>query len=535
MDTEPSQNLSQKPQQVSTKSSGILKSGLITGSMTFISRVFGLVRDTIIGQVFGAQAATDAFVVAFRIPNLFRRLFAEGAFSQAFVPVFTEYRERGDLEALRDLANHVIGTLGGILLLITTLGVAAAPLIIVAFAPGFVDDPSRMEVAGDMLRLTFPYLLFISLVACAGGIFNSFKRFAVPAFTPVLLNICLIVAAIWLAPMLDRPIVALAWGAFVAGLVQLLFQIPFLIKLRVVSRPRWGWRHPGVARIRKLMLPAIFGSSVAQINLLLDTVIASFLAAGSVSWLYFSDRMVEFPLGVFGIALATVVLPHLSSHHSRDDQAAYSRTLDWALRLVLYIALPATLGLFLLAEPILATIFQYREFTAQDTLMAGYSLMAYTIGLPGFILVKILAAGFFSRQDTKTPVRIAVIALIVNAILNVIFVVPMVYLDFIAPHMGLALATACSAWLQAMMLLSRLGREGIYKISGGWMPRLFKAGFACLAMAGLILWLSPGQENWTDLSVFSRTGLLAGCIGLGATVYFLALFCFGVRRAEFVE
>jgi putative peptidoglycan lipid II flippase len=339
--------------------------------MTFLSRLLGLARDIVIARFFSASDAADAFFVAFKIPNFLRRLFAEGAFSLAFVPVLTEYRNNYTAAQTRDLIDRVAGTLGFILLLLSLFGVIASPLLIGVFAAGFIDQPAKFDLTADMLRITFPYILLISMTAMSGGMLNTWKRFAVPAFTPVLLNLSMIGCAVYLSPRLDLPITALAWGVLIAGVAQLLFQLPFLYREGLLPRPKWGWRHEGVQKIIRLMIPALFGSSVAQINLLFDTFIASFLVTGSVSWLYYSDRLLEFPLGVFGIALATVVLPNLSEAHYKKGATHFNDTLRWAIQLSLLIAVPATFGLFLLAQPILATLFQYGAFSANDSIMAA--------------------------------------------------------------------------------------------------------------------------------------------------------------------
>lgn len=510
---------------------GLLRASGTVGGMTLLSRISGFARDVIVARLFGADAATDAFFVAFKIPNFFRRLFAEGAFSQAFVPVFAEYRQHRSAAALRDLVGHVFGCLGGFLLLLVTLGVACAPLVMLVFAPGFIGE-DRFDLAAHMLRFTFPYLFFISLVAVAGGILNSYQRFAVPAFTPVFLNLCLIGAALWLRPLAEPPVVALAWGAFLAGVVQLLFQIPFLMKLNMLPRPRWRWRHEGVRRIVRLMLPAILGSAVVQINLLLDTVIASMLIAGSVSWLYFADRLVEFPLGVFGIAIATVILPSLSRRHAASDPGAFSHNLDWALRLSFLLGVPACLGLVLLAGPILATLFQYGEFGPADTRMAGYSLMAYAAGLPAFILIKVLAPGFFARQDTRTPVRIGIIAMLANMAMNLAFVGVFWWLAIPAAHAALALATALSAWLHAGLLFSRLRREGVYRPESGWLRLALQILGAAVLMAGLLWLTTPPMADWQG-AYWQRGWMLAALIAAGAGGYALTLWLAGIRPAHF--
>jgi putative peptidoglycan lipid II flippase len=506
-----------------------MRSGALVSAMTQLSRVLGLIRDVVIAQTFAAGVAADAFFVAFKIPNFLRRLFAEGAFSQAFVPVFTEYKEKCSLPELRELASRTAGTLGAILLLVTTAGMGAAPLLIIVFAPGFVDEPARFELAGDMLRITFTYLFFISLTAFAGGMLNSFHRFAVPAATPVLLNLCLIGAALGLAPYLERPVLALAWGVLAAGIAQLAFQLPFLWRLGLLPRPRWGWHHPGVKKIVRLMLPAIFGSSVAQVNLLLDTIIASFLTVGSISWLYYSDRLVEFPLGIFGIALATVLLPNLSAKHAKDAPEDFARMLDWALRLVALIAIPAMLGLVLLAIPILTTVYQYQQFSGRDTLMASYSLLAYSLGLPGFILIKVLATGFFARQNTRTPVRIGIVALVANMGFNVILVLGMVGAGFEAPHMGLALATALSAWLQAGLLYHHLHREGVYRPGPQWRWLWPRIALGAALMTLTLLGLGSAPEEWASWVFWQRALHLVGLIIAGAVAYFAILWVAGLR------
>ena len=510
---------------------GLLRSTTVVAAMTALSRISGLARDVGFSRWFGASPLMDAFFVAFKIPNLLRRFFAEGAFSAAFVPVFAEYRATRSAGEARELVDRVAGTLGVALFGITAIGVAAAPLLILIFAPGFVDDDGRYELARDMLRLTFPYLLFISLTALAGAILNTYRRFAVPAFTPVLLNVVLIVFAGWVAPRLDNPGLGLAAGVFVAGLVQLLFQLPFLMRLKLLPRPRWGWAYDGVRRILKLMIPVIFGSSVAQINILFDTLIASFLAAGSISWLYYADRLMEFPLGVFGIALATAILPTLSEQHAQASADAFSRTLDWALRLVLIIALPAALGLIVLAEPLLATIFYGGEFTAEDVNMACAALVAYGLGLVGFILVKVLAPGYFARQDTRTPVRIAVYALILNMVLNVVLVVSLVRVEFHAPHAGLALATTIAALFNAGLLYRGLRRRKVYAPQPGWGRLSIQVLVSGLAMVLAVMWLRDWAGDWLSLSVAQRVGALAMCVATGVTVYFASCFLLGLRLA----
>ncbi len=504
----------------------VFKSLAKFGSNTLLSRILGFVRDLVFAHVFGAGSATDAFFVAFKIPNFLRRLFAEGAFAAAFVPVLADYRQRS-LAELKLFVDRVAGTLGAVLLLVTLIGVVGAPGLVMLFAPGFVGDDGRLALAAEMLALTFPYLLFISLTAFAGGILNSYGRFGVPAFTPVILNVCLISAALWLSPLLAEPIVALAWGVLLAGVLQLLFQLPFLHQLRLVPRLRLAPRDPGVRRIGVLMLPALFGVSVTQLNLLLDTVLASFLEAGSISWLYYSDRLMEFPLGVLGVGLGTVILPRLSERHLQASPEAFAHTLDWALRLSLLFGLPAALGLFMLAGPIIATLFQSPVFDVRDVSMSSYSLMAYALGLLPFILIKVLAPGYFARQDMRTPVGIAVRAMAANMVLNLILVWPLA-------HAGLALATTLSAALNAFLLYRGLGADGVYRLAPGWGRLTLQVGGATLAMAGLLWFGVPDLEQWLALARWDRALQLVLWIGAGGAAYFLVLWLSGVRPRQFL-
>lgn len=501
---------------------GLLKSIASVGAMTLISRILGFVRDMVIARAFGASAGADAFFVAFKIPNFLRRLFAEGAFSQAFVPVLTEYKTKRSPEEVQDLVDHVSGALTAVLFLVTLVGIVAAPLLILMFAPGFSKDATKYQLAVDMLRITFPYLLFISLTAFAGGILNAYGRFAVPAFTPTFLNLAMIAAALWLAPHMAEPVTALAWGVFAAGIVQLLFQWPYLKKLGLVPRFRFKRAHEGVKRVLRLMLPVMFGSSVAQINLLIDTVIASFLVTGSVSWLYYSDRLVEFPLGVFGVALATVILPKLSQQHTQASPEAFSRTLDWGLRWVVVVSVPATIGLITLAVPLLATLFHYGQFSLHDVVMSSYSLTTFSLGLAGFILVKILASGFYSRQDTRTPVRFAIVALVANLVMNLMFV-------WHLKHAGLALATSLAALLNAALLLRALRRCGAYRPEPGWTALLWRIAAAGAAMAAVLAFAAGSAEQWSQWQALERMWRLLGLIIVGSLVFIAVAFAAGLR------
>ncbi len=497
--------------------------------MTMLSRIFGYLRDMVIAVTFGATGSTDAFFVAFRIPNFLRRLFAEGAFAQAFVPVFAEYQTHRSPAELKDLVDHTVGTLLVVLVALTGLGVVAAPLLITLFAPGFAAVSDQHALAAAMLRLTLPYLLFISLTALAGSILNSLGRFAVPAFTPVLLNLALIGAALWLAPQFAQPIMALAWGVLFAGIAQLGFQLPFLVRQGLLPRPRWQLAHTGVRRIVKLMLPAIFGSSVVQINLLFGTLIASLLASGSISWLYYADRFVELPLALTGIALGTVILPKLSRQQAMRDLVGFNATLNWGLRLGVLVGIPAMLGLLCLNHAILATLVQYGAFTATDTHMTGLVLSVFSLGLPAFIAIKILAPGFYSQQDTATPVQIGIVAMLANMALTVVVVGPWVWFGWDGAHAGLAIATALAAYLNAFLLLVRLRRCGGFLPAFGWMHWILRVAVAGLVMTALLLWWTPPLRVWTDWSVLERVWSLFILIGAGGACYVTVLVVLGLR------
>jgi len=515
-------------QKQQTNQAGLLKSSSSVGAFTLLSRVFGLVRDLVFAQLIGAGAAADAFYVAFKIPNFFRRLFSEGAFSQAFVPVLSDYRTNSEAEQVRQLISRVAGTLSLILFVFTVLVVALPDVFASIFAFGFRSDTQKFEMASGMLRITFPYLLLISLTGMAGAILNSYDRFAVPAFTPVLLNACLISAAFYLSPIMDEPTFGLAWGVLIAGIVQLLFQLPFLASMHLLPMPKWGWSDPGVKRILTLMLPAIFGVSVSQINLLLDTLLASFLPTGSVSWLYYSDRLSELPLGVIGIAIATVILPNLSRQRFSEDPSQFSRTMDWALRIVFLIGIPAALALIILAKPILATLFLYGEFNSNDLEMSSLSLRAYAAGLVAFMLVKVLAPGYYAQEDMKTPVRIGVIAMALNMVFNLIFVY-WLHFSYQIGHVGLALATSLSAFINAGMLFRGLRNNGSYCASPGWGVFALRVFSGCLFMCLALLYILSLWTGWLEWSMLERVCYLAVMCGLGFVIFAVSLFVFGLR------
>jgi len=496
--------------------------------MTLLSRVLGLLRDIVIASFVGASDFADAFFVAFKVPNFLRRLFAEGAFSQAFVPVLADYRNTGDLTQVRALLDRVAGLLTATLLVLTAFTLVAAPLVAAIFAPGFVSNPLKHAVTADMIRITFPYLLLISMTGFCGAVLNSYGRFAVPAFTPVWLNLSLIFAATVAAPWFDQPVFALAWGVFFAGLIQLLFQLPFLYRLDLVPRPRWDIKDKGVRKILQLMVPALFGVSVSQINLLLDTVLASFLPTGSVSWLYYSDRLTELPLGVFGIAIATVILPNLSMQRAASRQQDFKLTLDWAVRMVVIIAVPAMVALLLLAEPILVTLFQYGALSAHDVAMASLSLRAYTLGLMAFMLVKVLAPGFYARKDTATPVAIGIKAMVANMVLNFLFVVPLVLFWNIG-HVGLALATSVAAYLNAGLLLRALLRQQVFCFQPGWQRWLNRLLLATVVMAAVIILMGADTESWLAWD-WQQRGLRMGLLcGAGLLSYVITHLLLGTR------
>ncbi|WP_267899215.1 MULTISPECIES: murein biosynthesis integral membrane protein MurJ [Modicisalibacter] len=505
---------------------GLLRSGMVVSAMTMLSRVMGLVRDVTIAALFGAGSGADAFFVAFKIPNFMRRLFAEGAFNQAFVPVLSEYATRRTREEVRELLDAVSGSLAVVLALLTALAMLTAPWLAWLFAPGFGRDPEKLALTADMLRLTFPYLLLISMTAFSGSVLNTWNRFAVPAFTPVLLNLALIGAAVWLTPWMTVPSMALAWGVLIAGAVQLAFQVPFLARLGLLPTPWPAFRHPGVRRILWLMTPALFGVSVSQINLLLDTVLASFLASGSVSWLYYSDRLVELPLGVFGIAIGTVILPALSKRHAEQSREHFARMLDWSLRAVLLLGLPAALALAVLAEPLLVSLFHYGAMTDHDIVMASMSLRAYAVGLVAFMLIKVLAPGYFARQDTATPVKIGIVAMVANMGFNLALILPLA-------HAGLALATSASAFVNAGLLARGLRRRGVLVFQPGWGRYALQLLGGCGLMATGLWWFSPDWHVWLEWGVTRRAATLGALVIGGALTYFAWLAATGMRLRDF--
>ena len=518
---------------ISLVSKKLLKSGMIVSAMTLISRVLGLVRDIVIANLMGAGAAADLFFFANKIPNFLRRLFAEGAFAQAFVPVLTEYEKTKSRNETIQLIAAVSGTLGTIVTVITILGVLGSSVITAMFGFGwFLEwynggaDAYKFELASDMLKITFPYLWFITFTALSGAILNTLGKFAVAAFTPVFLNIAIIGCALFLSPQLAQPEFGLAVGVLLGGAIQFLFQIPFMAKGGMLVKPKWDWHHPGVVKIRTLMIPALFGVSVSQINLLLDTFIASFLQTGSISWLYYSDRLLEFPLGLFGIAIATVILPSLSSSHVSKSGDHFAKTIDWGIRMVCLLGFPAMLGLIVLAEPMLRVLFMRGEFDMQDVSMASMSLFAYGSGLLSFMMVKVLAPGYYARQDTKTPVKFGIIAMVSNMVLNIIFAVPFGYV-------GLAIATSISATLNAGMLWFGLYKQGVYKKQNETISVLIRIIISGGMMAALMLYLNPTLESWVAFTLLESASKLFFLIITGVASYFVCASVIGLRIRHF--
>ncbi|ART82970.1 murein biosynthesis integral membrane protein MurJ [Oceanisphaera profunda] len=511
----------------------LLRSGLIVSAMTLISRVLGLVRDVVIANLLGAGASADVFFFANRIPNFLRRLFAEGAFNQAFIPVMTEYKQTRSFKDTQDLIAAVSGTLGMIVTVVTLIGMVGSGIVTAIFGIGWFlewynDGPEayKFELASVLLKVTFPYLWFICFTAMSGAILNTFGKFAVSSFTPVFLNLAMIGAALWISPRMAEPEMGLAIGVFLGGLIQFLFQFPFLRRLHMLVRPRWAWHHPGVVKIRTLMIPALFGVSVSQVNLLFDTMLASFLATGSISYLYYSDRLLEFPLGLFGIAIATVILPALSSRHVEQSKEGFAATMDWGVRMVLLMGFPAMLGLIVLSEPMLRVLFMRGEFGVTEVTAASKSLIAYGVGLQAFMLIKVLAPGYYARQDTKTPVRFGIIAMVANMVMNAILIFPLGYV-------GLALATALSGILNAGLLAWGLSKRGIYHPSRKTLWFAGKVALASLTMAALLVWLSPPLSTWAQWGMLSSAGHLLAYIGAGAVCYGVLLVLTGVRLSHF--
>lgn len=503
------------------------RSTIIVSAMTMLSRVLGLVRDIVLLNVFGAGKDFDTFVVAFRIPNFFRRLFAEGAFSQAFIPVLTEYKTSKTHAEVQILISRVFGCLLTAMSLLTFVAMVAAPAIIYLYAPGFHNDPEKFDLAVDMFRLTIPYLMFMSLTAFASSILNSYGSFASPAFSPVLLNIAMIAGAWWLTPFMAEPIMALGWAVVVAGVLQLAIQIPELWKKNLLIPPKVDFKHEGVDRILKLMLPALFGVSVTQINLLLNTIWASFMQDGSVSWLYSAERMTELPLGLIGVAIGTVILPSLSARHAEQDQAKFKSMIDWAAKIIMLVGIPASIALFMLSTPIIQALFQRGEFTLEDTHMTALALQCMSAGVISFMLIKVFAPGFYAQQDTKTPVRVGLMAVAANAILNVVFIGFFKLIDWHAEHMALALASSGSALVNAGMLYFYLHKRNIYRFGAHWKKLGFQFLVANVTMIAALAYALTWYQG--DIVQWLRIAEVVGLCILGVAAYVIGLLITGFR------
>ncbi len=506
----------------------LLKALAATSSMTLLSRIMGFVREMIFAGVFGAGLYTDAFFVAFKIPNMLRRLFAEGAFSQGFVPVLAEYRTRLGHEETRKLVDHVSALLALVLFVVTLIGILAAPIIIYVSAPGFAKDADKFAISVTLLRITFPYIFFISLVSLAGGILNTYSRFTVPAFTPVLLNVSFISCALLLAPHVHPPVLALAWAVFFGGLLQLFFQVPFLLKIDMLPRFRLDLKDPGVWRILKLMGAAVFGVSISQVSLLINTIFASLLVTGSVSWLYYADRLMEFPAGMLGVALGSILLPSLAKHHAEKSHEEYSKLLDWGLRLTFMLTLPAMVAFAVLAVPLVSTLFLHGKFGVHDLFMTRNAVLSYSVGLIGLILVKVLAPGFYARQDIRTPVRIAIVTLVLTQLMNLAFILPL-------KHAGLALAISLGSCCNAAMLFRKLKGNGIYDPQPGWAVFFARICIALLVMGLLIFWASGSEQSWLSGSALHRAARLLMLVILGVVSYFGVLAATGMRIRDFMK
>ncbi|MBN3145261.1 murein biosynthesis integral membrane protein MurJ [Pectobacterium brasiliense] len=506
----------------------LLKSLAAVSSMTMLSRVLGFVRDAIVARIFGAGMATDAFFVAFKLPNLLRRIFAEGAFSQAFVPILAEYKSQQGDEATRTFLAYVSGMLTLILALVTVAGMVAAPWVIMVTAPGFAATPERFELTSDLLRVTFPYILLISLTSMVGSVLNTWNRFSVPAFAPTLLNVSMIGFSLFAAPYFNPPVMALAWAVLVGGLLQLGYQLPHLKKIGMLVLPRLKWRDPSVWRVMKLMGPAVLGVSVSQISLIINTIFASFLSEGAVSWMYYADRLMEFPSGVLGVALGTILLPSLAKSFASGNHDEYSRLMDWGLRLCFLLALPSAVALGILAKPLTVSLFQYGKFSAFDALMTQRALIAYSVGLMGLIVVKVLVPGFYSRQDIKTPVKIAIVTLILTQIMNLIFIGPL-------QHAGLALSIGLASCLNAGLLYWQLRKQDIFQPLPGWRGFLVRLLTAVIVMSLVLLGMLWWMPAWDDGNMTMRILRLLLVVVAGAGSYFVTLALLGFRPRDFAR
>ncbi|TEU24168.1 murein biosynthesis integral membrane protein MurJ [Alkanindiges illinoisensis] len=508
------------------------RSTFIFSAMTMLSRILGLVRDMVLLNVFGAGGVFDTFVVAFRIPNFFRRLFAEGAFSQAFIPVLTEYKTQRAHAEVQLLISSVSGTLLTILMPLTIIALFAAPAIMYVYAPGFHDNPEKFGIAVELFRLTFPYLLFMSLTAFSSSILNSYGSFASTAFAPVLLNITQIAAAWWFVDFFEgkQQIMVLGWAVLVAGMLQLALQIPELWRKKLLVPPKVDFKHEGVERILRLMLPALFGVSVTQINLLLNTIWASFMQDGSVSWLYTAERMTELPLGLIGIAIASVILPSLSAQHAEKNHEKFRNMIDWAARVIMLVGIPSSLAMMVLAEPMIQALFQHGAFSARDVEMTAWALRGMSGGILAFMLIKIFAPGFYARQDSKTPVKIGLISVFANMLLNVVLIGTFKLMHWDAAHIALAISSTGSAFVNAGLLYWYLHKQQVYRFGSHWKKIFVQYGFANAAMVAALL--AAIQFYNGDVSQWMRIIELLALCALGAVVYGIALLLAGFRPRQ---
>ena len=497
------------------------------GSMTMLSRILGFIRDMIIARVFGSGDAADAFFTAFKLPNLLRRIFAEGAFAQAFVPVLAEYKQTKSPEATREFVQYIAGMLTFALTAVTAIGVLAAPWIITATATGFTKNPDKFALATDLLRIMFPYILLISLSSFVGSILNTYHKFQIPAFTPVLLNLSFIAFSLFFVPYFDPPITALAWAVFVGGILQLVFQLPWLAKQGFLNLPKLDFKNAAVNRVIKQMMPAVFAASVAQISLVINTIFASFLQSGSISWMYYADRLTELPTGVLGVALGTILLPTLSKYAGGRNPHEFSKLLDWGLRLCCLLAAPAALGLAMLAYPLIATMFVSQSFSAHDAIMTKNALIACSFCVIGQIMIKVLAPAFYAQQNIKTPVKVAVVTLMATQLMNLAFIVPL-------KHVGLSLSVGLGACLNAAFLYILLRVKGLYFPDAGWKTFLAKLAVA-LAVMGAGLWAAQALTGleWINIRGWQKALQLAWLVLLGITLYFTTLAALGFRPHHF--
>ncbi|WMY96952.1 MAG: murein biosynthesis integral membrane protein MurJ [Arsenophonus sp.] len=504
----------------------LLKTLAAISSMTMFSRMLGFIRDAIIARFFGVGVETDAFVISFRLPNLLRRIFAEGAFSQAFVPILAEYKNKKSDNETRTFISNIAGFLILVLAVITLIGMFSAPWIIYIVTPGFSEISNKFDLIFSLLKITFPYIFFISLVSLTGVVLNTWSCFTVPAFTPVFLNISMIIAVLFLAPYCTPPILALGWGILIGGILQLFYQLPFLQKIGMLVLPRISFTNKDMWRMIKLMGPLVISASISQISLIMNTMFASFLREGSVSWMYYADRLMELPNGVLGVGLGTILLPSLAKSVSIGDNKEYQRLINLGLKLCFLLALPCSIVLAILAHPLTVSLFQYGNFTSYDSRMTQYALIAYCSGLMGVIVVKVLAPGFYSKKDIKTPLKIAIITLILTQFMNFIFV------DFLK-HVGLALSLALSSCFHALMLYSELRRKKLFSPLSGWRKFFFKLIIALIVMTFVLLLMLNFMPIWEQGNMVLRIIRLLSVIFITAISYFFTLFVLGFRLRDF--